>query len=95
MSDLIGETLLRMPEVCRRTGRTRDQVYRDIRAGAFPAPIKRERQSLWIGSEVQAVIDREIATLPRMQVGGGRIAKQKPAHGVKRWVDSQADKKAA
>lgn len=33
------EMLLRMPEVCRRTGRTRDQVYRDIRAGLFPAPL--------------------------------------------------------
>jgi predicted DNA-binding transcriptional regulator AlpA len=33
----MGETtemLLRMPEVCRLTGRTRDQVYRDIRAGS-------------------------------------------------------------
>jgi len=47
----MGETtemLLRMPEVCRLTGRTRDQVYRDIRAGLFPAPLKRGTQSIWV-----------------------------------------------
>lgn len=68
------EMLLRMPEVCRRTGRTRDQVYRDIRAGLFPAPLKRGAQSVWVASEVQAVIEREIGELPRMRTQGARAA---------------------
>ena len=68
------EMLLRMPEVCRRTGRTRDQVYRDIRAGLFHAPLKRGTQSIWVASEVQAVIEREIRELPRMRTQGALAA---------------------
>jgi predicted DNA-binding transcriptional regulator AlpA len=55
-------------------GRTRDQVYRDIRAGLFPAPLKRGTQSIWVASEVQAVIEREIRELPRMRTQGARAA---------------------
>lgn len=31
--------LLRLPEVCRRTGYSRSEVYRRVHAGTFPAPI--------------------------------------------------------
>ena len=41
-------TLLRLPEVCRRTGKKRSTIYSDIAAGTFPAPIKiGARASAW------------------------------------------------
>lgn len=32
--------VLRIREVCERTGRSRTMVYDDVKAGRFPAPIK-------------------------------------------------------
>lgn len=61
-----SETLLALPEVRRRTAKSTSVIYSDMAAGTFPRPLKRGRQSVWVASEVQAVIDREIATLPRM-----------------------------
>lgn len=69
----ISEMLLRMPEVCRRTGRTRDQVYRDIRAGLFPAPLKRGQQSVWVASEVQAAGVLEDVVQLAVDHGAGRL----------------------
>ena len=41
-------TLLRLREVCRRTGKSRTDVYRRIAAGDFPQPVKLgERASAW------------------------------------------------
>ncbi len=34
------QTLIRLPEVIRRTGRSRSRIYEDIKAGIFPAPVK-------------------------------------------------------
>lgn len=34
------QTLIRLPEVVRRTGRSRSRIYHDIKAGTFPAPVK-------------------------------------------------------
>lgn len=40
--------LLRLPEVVRRTGLSKSEIYRRIRAGAFPAPNKLgARTSVW------------------------------------------------
>jgi prophage regulatory protein len=60
------ERLLLLPEVRARTGKGTTRIYEEMAAGTFPRPLKRGRQSVWVESEVQAVIDREIATLPRM-----------------------------
>ena len=60
------ERLLLLPEVRHRTGKGTSTIYAEMMAGSFPRPLKRGRQSVWIESEVQAVIDREIETLPRM-----------------------------
>lgn len=57
-------TLLRLPEVCRRTGLSRSEIYRRIGAssGAFPAPIKLgERASAWPEHEVSAWIAARVA----------------------------------
>ena len=48
-------TLLRLREVCRRTGLSRSVLYRRIAAGDFPAPVKLgKRASAWPEHEVAA-----------------------------------------
>ena len=55
-------TLLRLREVCRRTGKSRSEVYRRIAAGDFPQPVKLgERASAWPEHEVSAWIADRIA----------------------------------
>ncbi|WP_083961015.1 helix-turn-helix transcriptional regulator [Thermomonas fusca] len=55
-------TLLRLREVCRRTGKSRSEVYRRIAAGDFPQPVKLgERASAWPEHEVSAWIAERIA----------------------------------
>jgi len=50
-------TLFRLREVCRRTGKSRSSIYRDIAAGTFPSPVKLgERASAWDSREVNAWI---------------------------------------
>lgn len=57
------QTLIRLPEVVRRTGRSRSRIYDDIKAGTFPAPVKigaraiafpLEEINLWIESRMAA-----------------------------------------
>ena len=56
------ENLLRLKEVCRRTGKSRSDVYRHIAAGRFPAPVKLGvRASAWVESEINAWIAERIA----------------------------------
>lgn len=55
-------TLLRLHEVCRRTGKSRSEIYRRIAAGDFPKPVKLgERASAWPEHEVSAWIADRIA----------------------------------
>lgn len=55
-------TLLRLPEVCRRTGCSRSEIYRRVQAGTFPPPIKLgERASAWAEHEVASWIAARIA----------------------------------
>ena len=70
-----AERLLLLPEVRSRTGKATSTIYAEMTAGTFPRPLKRGRQSVWIESEVQAVIDLEIETLPRMGRSMGRPRK--------------------
>lgn len=73
------ERLLLLPEVRLRTGKATSTIYAEMAAGTFPRPLKRGRQSVWVESEVQAVIDREIATLPRMGVAQGSRSRRRAA----------------
>ena len=60
--DLGNLTLLRLREVCRRTGKSRSEIYRRIAAGDFPSPVKLgERASAWVEHEVSAWIAERIA----------------------------------
>lgn len=69
--------------ICAEVGKCRQQLWRDIKAGKFPAPIELGPNSLaWHRSE----IDAWRASLPRRQYGGGA--------GHLRLVSSGHDDKA-
>ena len=54
--------LLRLREVCRRTCKSRSEIYRRIAAGDFPQPVKLgERAVAWPEHEVNAWIADRIA----------------------------------
>lgn len=57
------QTLIRLPAVIERTGRSRSRIYADIQAGAFPAPVKIGPRAIafpadeierWIGDRIKA-----------------------------------------
>ncbi|HEY1089863.1 MAG TPA: AlpA family phage regulatory protein [Burkholderiaceae bacterium] len=48
--------LIRLPQVCERTGMGRTAIYKLIKSLAFPKPVKVGSASLWIDSEVSAWI---------------------------------------
>lgn len=49
------EKLLKLPEVIRRTSKSRTSVYRDIAAGKFPRPVLvGARGVAWLESEVMS-----------------------------------------
>lgn len=50
------ERLLRRPEVEKMVGMKKTALYDAIKAGDFPAPRKRGRDSLWPLSDVQSYI---------------------------------------
>jgi prophage regulatory protein len=51
-------SLLRRPEVSRRTGLSRTTIYRLVRAGEFPAPRQISLRAVaWVESEVDAWVD--------------------------------------
>jgi prophage regulatory protein len=77
----MAEQLLLLPEVRRRTGMSTSTLYARMAASTFPRPLKRGRTSVWVESEVQSAIDRDIATLPRMgqSMGARRRDKEKAA----------------
>jgi len=56
-----AETLIRLPEVLKRTGVSRAAIYLWVQQGQFPTPIKIGRNSHWIESEVQTWINEQIA----------------------------------
>lgn len=54
--------LLRLCEVCRRTGYGRSEIYRRIGSGDFPPAIKLgSRASAWVEHEVEEWIAKRIA----------------------------------
>lgn len=56
------EKLLRLPDVCAAVGMRKGGVYKAIREGRFPAPVKLgERAVAWPASAVQGWIAARIA----------------------------------
>jgi len=54
--------LRKLPAVRRQTGKSAAAIYREAKAGTFPAPVKiGSRASAWVGSEVDAWISERIA----------------------------------
>lgn len=54
--------LLRLPDVMRRVGLSRSELYRRIASGEFPRPVKLgARASGWVEAEVTAWVEGRIA----------------------------------
>ncbi|WP_197705102.1 helix-turn-helix transcriptional regulator [Sphingobium cloacae] len=55
------QTLLRLPDVMAATALARPTLYRDMKRGLFPRPVKLGRASAWPSDAVNAVIAARIA----------------------------------
>lgn len=61
------DTMLRQPEVLRRTGLSRTSIWRKVREGDFPAPRQLGANSIgWPESEISEWLDNR----PRQTYGG-------------------------
>ena len=56
--------VLRLPEVLNRVGLRKTAIYKLIRAGAFPRPMKLGRVSGWLEHEIEAWIQARAAERP-------------------------------
>ena len=57
-----GDSILRLPEVERRTGLRRPTIYRRANAGTFPKPVRLGPNSTgWLESEIDAFLAAAIA----------------------------------
>jgi prophage regulatory protein len=57
--------LERLPAVLARTGKSRSQLYADIKAGLFPHPLKiGGRAVAWLSSEIDAWCEARAAARP-------------------------------
>ena len=58
--------LMRLPEVVRLCGISRSQLYRMVRSGEFPAPVRISRRAVaWREKEILAWLeDRPVASIP-------------------------------
>ena len=55
------QSLIRLPEVKARTGRSRSAIYADIQAGDFPKPVPiGTRAVAWVEAEIDEYIERQI-----------------------------------
>lgn len=60
--DSFALRLLRLPEVCKRVGISRSELYRRVCGGTFPSPVKLgPRASAWASNEVDAWIATRVA----------------------------------
>lgn len=54
--------VLRLPEVIKKTGRSRSSIYADVKLGKFPKPISLgERAIGWIESEIEEWLHKRTA----------------------------------
>ncbi len=50
-------SLLKLPEVIRRTGRSKSTIYDEVNRGLFPRPIKVGRRTYWRDDEIAKMVD--------------------------------------
>lgn len=75
----MSDSFLRLAEVKRRSGYSTSSLYEAMARGDFPRPRKRGSTSIWVESEVDAAIERDLQELPVAQLGtGARPKKAKP-----------------
>lgn len=55
------EQFVKLPDVKTATSLSKTKLYALIKDGDFPAPIKLGRSSVWLMSEVQDWMDKQIA----------------------------------
>ena len=54
----MGERVLKMDEVCKKTGISKTEIYRQMAAGKFPAHFKiGKRGTGWVSSEIDQWIE--------------------------------------
>ena len=54
--------ILRLKQVIARVGRSRSSIYADVKAGAFPSPIRIGPRSVgWLDHEVSDWLARQVA----------------------------------
>lgn len=57
------QALRKLPQVCSQTGLSAATVYRKVKEGNFPAPVKLgARASAWVGIEIDRWVAERIAT---------------------------------
>lgn len=55
------ESLIRLPEVMRRTGMSKTDVYRKIKSGDFPKQIRRSHKvAVWVERQIDAWVMAQI-----------------------------------
>ena len=56
------QSLIRLDEVERRTTHSRSEIYKRMRAGKFPRPVKLSRRVMaWVEQEVNDYVETQIA----------------------------------
>jgi prophage regulatory protein len=81
-----SETLLRLPEVERRTGLRRAHLYKLAPAGTFPRPIK-------VGARASAWRETQVTAWITARISGGRVTDAQvsaPASSSRRATRSAA-----
>lgn len=73
----MAPSVIRMPEVVRRTGLAKSTIFRRVRAGAFPQPVRLTSSSIgFIDSEVTEWIEQQMsARQPRESKRPPRVPK--------------------
>lgn len=65
------EKIIRLPEVVATVGLQKSAIYKKIKAGEFPAPIKLGKHaSGWLESDVQQWILKQAGRLPANEAHG-------------------------
>lgn len=74
----MNDSFLRLAEVKRRSGYSTSGLYEAMARGDFPRPRKRGNTSIWVESEVDAAIAKQIKELPVASAQSKRARRRRP-----------------